>query len=245
MTENRRRNQALVRFWLLPTILLIVVALGGVRISAETGALVFVPPPLVTLVLAVLLLTLYVRGGAISPGRWLNADNHPLTNIAHALTLVVLFFASAQSFNSVLPESGLLRWMLSFFFFWTLWQNQFASFDPRRLVRSLIALFGTAFVIKHMLLSSLYAADGGWLKRIAAVALEGLTLGTLEGPAYAPATGYLSFFTLALYVIALVLLPSAPDGIEPALSQRREIESTSNLQTLDAHEPQRELQESS
>ncbi|HVF55691.1 MAG TPA: hypothetical protein VM934_06050 [Pyrinomonadaceae bacterium] len=213
MTDNRTRNRALVRHVLLPTIFLTVALLGGLRISASTHAFVFVPPPLVTLVLALMLLVLFVRGGALVLGRWLAGENHPLTNVSHALTLGALFFASAQSFNSVLPETGLLRWMFSFFFLWTLWNNQFASFDARRLLRSLAALFGTAFVLKHMLLASLYAPeDSGWFRRLAGALLEGATLGTVGGEAFAPATGYISFFTLALFVGGLVLLPPAPEA---------------------------------
>lgn len=216
MTNNRARNSALLRFVLLPTIFLTVALLGGLRVSAGTGALVFVAPPLVALVLAVMLVTLFARGGAVRFGRWLSADNPVLVNVSHALTLAALFFASAQSFNSVLPDGGLLRWMLSFFFLWTLWQNQFATFDPRRLLRSLAALFGTAFVVKHVVFASLYAPDGGWLKRLAGVLLEGVTLGALDGQAFAPATGYVSFFTLALYVGGLALLPPAPEDEEAA-----------------------------
>ncbi|MDT5261593.1 MAG: hypothetical protein QOC61_597 [Acidobacteriota bacterium] len=211
MKDNRTTNRALVRYVLLPTLFLTVALLGGVRVEAETGALVFLPPPLVTLVLALMLMALYVRGRLVEIGRWLSANNPALANLSHALTLAVLFFASAQAFNSVLPEAGLLRWMLSFFFLWTLWQNQFYAFDARRLLRSLSALFGTAFVVKHMLLTSLYTPGGGWLTRLAGAALEGVTLGTLEGHAYAPATGYISFFALALYVGGLALVPPAPD----------------------------------
>ncbi|MDT7780295.1 MAG: hypothetical protein QOC99_2807 [Acidobacteriota bacterium] len=211
MKDNRTTNRALVRYVLLPTLFLTVALLGGVRVEAETGALVFLPPPLVTLVLALMLMALYVRGRLVEIGRWLSANNPALANLSHALTLAVLFFASAQAFNSVLPEAGLLRWMLSFFFLWTLWQNQFYAFDARRLLRSLSALFGTAFVVKHMLLTSLYTPGGGWLTRLAGAALEGVTLGTLEGHAYAPATGYISFFALALYVGGLALVPPVPD----------------------------------
>src|ERR1044071_8313944 len=141
--------------------------LGGVRVGAGGGAIVFVPPPLVTLILASMLLALFVRGRAIQLGGWLSSDLPAAANVSNALTLACLFFASAQAFNSVLPDAGLLRWMLSFFFLWTLWQNQFSAFDARRLLRSLAALFGTAFVIKHLLLASLYAPGGGWLKQIA------------------------------------------------------------------------------
>ena len=211
MKGNRAMNRALLRYLVLPTIFLTAALLGGVRVEAASRALLFVPPPLVTLVLAVMLLALFARARLVDFGRWLSAENAALENVSHALTLLALFFASAQAFNSVLPEAGLLRWMLSAFFLWTLWQNQFSSFDARRLLRSLAALFGTAFVVKHMLLASLYTPGGGWLNRLASAALEGVTLGTLEGPSYAPATGYVSFFTLALYVCGLVLLPAAPE----------------------------------
>jgi hypothetical protein len=219
MKTPRRTNQLLVRHLLLPTIFLTVALLGGLRVAAETGAFVFVAPPLVALVLAVLLSLLFVRGRLVNLHAWLSSEHAPLTVVSHALALLTLFFASAQAFNSVLPERGLFRWMFAFFFLWTLWNNQFAAFDARRLLRSLAALFGTAFVLKHMLLASLYAPDGGWLKRLAGALLEGITEGTLGAhETFAPATGYISFFTLALYVLGLVLLPPAPDpdDVSPA-----------------------------
>lgn len=213
INDTRARNRALVRHLLLPTIFLTVALLGGLRVSAETGAFVFVAPPLIALVLSVLLMLLFVRGHTIALDRWFAGEQHPLTLTAHALTLIALFFASAQSFNSVLPDAGLLRWMLSFFFLWTLWNNQFSAFDARRLLRSLAALFGTAFLLKHLLLASFSAPSGGLLKRVAGALLEGVTLGALDAPPDAPATGYISFFTLALYVCGLILLPAAPvDG---------------------------------
>jgi len=212
MTDRRAKNRALVRHVLLPTIFLTVALTGGVRVAAETGALVFLPPPLVTLLLALMLLALFVRGRAVVVGAWLSGELSALAVVSHALTLAALFFASAQSFNSVLPDAGLPRWMLSFFFLWTLWQNQFSAFDARRLLRSLAALFGTAFVVKHLLLASLYATDGGgWLRQLAGALFEGFTSAALGGQAYAPATGYVSFFTLALYVCGLLLMPPAPE----------------------------------
>ncbi|HEV3470961.1 MAG TPA: hypothetical protein VG148_16680 [Pyrinomonadaceae bacterium] len=236
--DNRERNRALVEFVLLPTVFLAVALLGGLRVSAATGAFVFVPPPLVTLILAVMLLALFARGGAVVVGRWLSGEHAVLTNVSHALTLGALFFASAQSFNSVLPEGGLLRWVFSFFFLWTLWQSQFAPFDARRLLRSLAALFGTAFVLKHLLLASLYAPDGGWLKRLAGVVLEGATLGTLDAQPFAPATGYISFFTLTLYVLGLALLPPAPEAGPPAAVNAEVAPADDKL--LPAREPQTE-----
>jgi hypothetical protein len=209
--SNRSRNRALVRFIALPMIFLTVALLGGLRVSADDYVFVFVAPPLITLVLAVLLMLLFARGRAIELGQWVSSDHPTLVNVSHALTLLALFFASAQAFNSVLPERGLLYWLFSFFFLWTLWNNQFSSFDARRLLRSLAVLFGTAFVLKHLLLASLYAPEGGWLKRLAGALLEGVSLGTLDAQAFAPATGYISFFTLALYVTGLVLMTPAPE----------------------------------
>ncbi|MGB7923395.1 MAG: hypothetical protein WCF57_09140 [Pyrinomonadaceae bacterium] len=210
--SNRSRNRALVSFIALPLIFLTVALLGGLRVSAGDYVFVFVAPPLITLVLAAMLMLLFVRGHAIELGQWLTSDQPALVNVSHALTLLALFFASAQAFNSVLPERGLLYWLFSFFFLWTLWNNQFSSFDARRLLRSLAVLFGTAFVLKHMLLASLYAPEGGWLKRLAGALVEGVSLGTLDAQAFAPATGYISFFTLALYVLGLVLMTPAPEN---------------------------------
>ncbi|HEV7844540.1 MAG TPA: hypothetical protein VGO69_12680, partial [Pyrinomonadaceae bacterium] len=209
ISEHRSRNNALVRFVLLPMIFLTVALMGGFRVDAKSGAFVFVPPPLITLPLSVLLMVLFVRGHLIETRKWLSNDQPPLVNVSHALTLLTLFFASAQAFNAVLPERGLLFWLFSFSFLWTLWNNQFSSFDARRLLRSLAVLFGTAFVLKHMLLAALYAPDAGWLKRITGALVEGVSLGTLEAERFAPATGYISFFTLALYVGGLILMTPA------------------------------------
>jgi len=220
--NNRARNQAFLCFLWMPLLFLTVALLGGLRINAEDHAFIFIAPPLVTLVLAVLLMLLFVRGRLVELHQLVASDHPPLRNVSHIWLLVTLFFASAQAFNSVLPERGLLHWLFSFFFLWTLWNNQFSSFDARRLLRSLAVLFGTAFVLKHMLLASLYSSDGGWLKRLAGVLLQGVSLGTLDAPAFAPATGYISFFTLALYVAGLFLLTFAWDSEKSDIDYRLE-----------------------
>jgi hypothetical protein len=203
---NRSRNRALVDNVVLPTLFLTVALLGGLRVGAENRTFIFVAPPLVTLFLGVLLMLLLVRGRLIKFNQWIGNELPPLTNVVHIWILLTLFFASVQAFNSVLPERGLLHWLFSFFFLWTLWNNQFSSFDPPRLLRSLAILFGTAFVLKHILLASLYSPEGGWLKRITGTLLQGVSLGTLDEPNFAPATGYICFFTLALYVAGLIIL---------------------------------------
>ena len=211
-TANRLRNRALLDFVILPFLFLTVALLGGLRISAESRTFIFIAPPLVTLLLAVLLMLLLVRGGLLRVHQWVSNHLPPLTNVAHIWMFITIFFASAQAFNSVLPERGLLHWLFSFCFVWTLWNNQFSSFDARRLLRSLAILFATAFALKQMLLASLYGPEGGWLKRIAGALLQGVALGTVDAPAFAPATGYVAFFTLALYVAGLILLAFADNG---------------------------------
>jgi len=181
-------QRAFVHHVLLPVVLLTVALLGGLRVVAGTGAFLFVAPPLVTLVLAGLLMSLFVRGGLVRPGSWVRGDQPLLANLSHILTL----------------------WLFCFFFLWTLWNNQFSSFDPGRLLRSLAVLFGTAFALKHMLLAGLRPAEGGWMSRVAAALLQGVSLGSIDFPAFAPATGYISFFTVALYVGGLMLMPAAP-----------------------------------
>jgi hypothetical protein len=226
--SNRSRNRALVRFILLPLMLLMVALLGGMRVGAEDRAFIFVAPPLVTLILALLLMLLFVRGHLIKLQSWVASDYPLLVNVSHVLTLLSLFFASAQAFNSVLPEGGLLFWLFSFFFLWTLWNNQFSTLDARHTLRSLTVLFGTAFILKHMLLASLYAPEGSWLKRLAGLVLEGVSLGTLEAQRFAPATGYISFFTLALYVTSLILL--SPGEEDTTTDARRVVRAYGRLE---------------
>ena len=206
---NRATNRALVDFVVLPFLFLTVALLGGLRIGTGSRTLIFIAPPLVTLLLAVLLMLLFVRGGLLRFHQWVSSDLAPLTNVAHIWMFITIFFASAQAFNSVLPERGLVHWLFSFCFLWTLWNNQFSSFDARRLLRSLAILFGTAFVLKHMLLASLYSPEGGWLKQLAGTLLQGVATGTLDTPTFAPATGYIAFLTLSLYVAGLILLALA------------------------------------
>ncbi|MDT5123468.1 MAG: hypothetical protein QOC96_2950 [Acidobacteriota bacterium] len=227
----RSRNRAILRFILLPMIFLTVALLGGLRIDFDTHVFVFIPPPLITLILSVMLMILFVRGHAIELRRWVSSDQSPLTNVSHVLTLLTLYFASAQAFNSVLPERGLFLWLFSFFFLWTLWNNQFSNFDARRLLRSLAVLFGTAFFLKHMFLASLFAPGGGIAKKIAGFLVDVGTLGTIDYQMFAPATGYISFFTLALYVTGLILLTPAPEPAE--MNARALIRVYQNLPQLE------------
>ncbi|HZH33731.1 MAG TPA: hypothetical protein VEX64_02765 [Pyrinomonadaceae bacterium] len=205
--ENRVRNQTVWRFLVLPLVFLTVVLLGGLRVGAEKQNFIFIAPPLVCLILASLLMLLFLRGRLVVFGDWISHDAPLLTNTANGLTLAALFAASAQALNSVLPERGLLFWLFAFFFLWTLWNNLFSEFDAKRLLRSLAVLFGTAFLLKHLILAAFAAPEESIWRRITGLILEGVSLGSLDIPNFAPLTGYISFFALALYVLGLVSLP--------------------------------------
>lgn len=213
--DTRSKNLAIWRFVALPLLFLTVALLGGLRVGVEKSEFIFVAPPLVCLILASLLVFLLLRGRLVILGEWISGDLPVLTNVANAVVLLTLFAASAAIFNSVLPERGLLFWLFALFFLWTLWNNLFAEFDAKRLLRSLAVLFGTAFLLKHLILAAFAvspAADKTFLQKLSGLILESFGVPQIAdvvgASGFAPATGYISFFAVALYIIGLVgLLP--------------------------------------
>ena len=80
----------------LPLLMLTVAGLGGVRVTAA-GALVFVPPSLMSLVLGVLLVATLVRSGALAPDRLMSARRTPLENTSGAVVAMTLLAAAVCS----------------------------------------------------------------------------------------------------------------------------------------------------
>ena len=89
-----------------------------------------------------------------------------------------------------------------------------------------------------MLLASLYSPEGGWLKRVAGSLVQGATLGTLDAPSFAPVTGYITFFTLTLYVAGLILLAFAGNGetkmVHPVVEEYRQLAVAERLAVREA-----------
>jgi hypothetical protein len=197
----------------LPLLFLSVVLFGGMRVVGVR--VVLVPPPLFTLVLAFLLVGVLVRSGALAPERLMSAGRSALANISGAIVLLTVFAAATQAFNVATPELGLPRLLFSVFLFVLLLNTLAASPDRSRVLRSLLVIFGSAFVLKFIILAALADPEGGWLKRVLLAMIEGLTLGTLTQTIYAPITGYLAFFVLTLFLIGLALLP--PRRLPPTL----------------------------
>jgi len=191
--------------FVLPLTFLTVTLVGGIRVADR---IVLVPPPLFSLVLAFLLLGLLVRSGALAPERLMNGARSPLENAGGAVILLTAFVAAAQAFNAAIPEAGLPRLLFSVFLFVLLVNTSAAAPDRVRVLRSMLVIFGSAFILKFIILAALSDPAGGWLKRTLLAMLEGLTLGTLSQEPYRPVTGYVAFAALALFIGSLALLPA-------------------------------------
>ena len=206
-TKNQKSTLIYI---ILPLIFLVVILLGGLRFGASDNAFIFLKPALVCLVFAAVLMVLYFRSGLIRIDGWFDEDGSMLQNAANAGVLLTMFGASFQIFNSLLPEQGLPFWVVGFCFFWTLWNNLFAEFDTKKLLRSLGALFALAFFVKYLVLANLTApSSGGWLQRIFENPGKEAFTWLLDLPRYAAGTGYVQFFALALYLVGLFLTPAA------------------------------------
>lgn len=196
--------------FVLPCLFLTVALLGGLRLGSDVR---LVPPPLITLVLAVLLFGALVRSGTLAPDRLVSGRRSGLENTSGAILLLSLFAASAQVFNLLTPDSGLLHVLVSVFFLVQLLTTLTAVRDRTSMLRSLAVLFGCALVLRYIALEAMYAPGRGVVKRVMTALLEGVTLGTLDYTPVGTATGYVAFLALSLYLTGLFLLPSAATGL--------------------------------
>jgi hypothetical protein len=128
-------------------------------------------------------------------------------HVSHFFVLLSLLAATAQAINLVVPDRGLLHFAFAVFLFIQLLSLSAARIDRPGMLRSLFVLFGASFVLRFIVLESLYSTDGGAIKRMLTALMAGVTLGGIEYEAHAAVTGYVAFGTLALYLTGLVLLP--------------------------------------
>lgn len=206
-----RRARALVtrEAITLPLIFLTVILTGGLRVVAATHQLRFLPPSLMALVLSLLLMGALVRCGALAPARLVDPARPALANASGMVVLITLFLATAQTFNMTTPDAGLLQFLFNVFYLFLLWNTMAARPDRRRLLSSLLVVFGGAFILRFVVLAALYDPQGGLTKRVLTAMLEGVTLGSLAYEAPDTVTGYVAFFTVLLFLIGLALLPAA------------------------------------
>jgi hypothetical protein len=214
--DVQRRARALVtrEAITLPLIFFTVILMGGLRVAAGTYQLIFLPPSLMALVLALLLMGALVRCGALAPARLVDLSRPALANASGMIVLIALFLAAAQTFNMTTPDTGLLQFLFNVFYLVLLWNTMAARPDRRRLLSSLLVVFGGAFVLRFIVLGALYDPQGGLTKRVLTAMLEGVTLGGLSYQAPGAVTGYVAFFTVLLFLIGLSLLPASPERRE-------------------------------
>lgn len=208
-SEESQNQGFYLRYVFLPMIFLTVALLGGMRLSGIDGSFIFLKPALLCLVFAAIMLVLFFRSGLIRLDGWFNEAFAMRKNIANGAVVLSLFAATTQLFNSLIPEQGLPFWIIAFCFFWTLWNNLFAEFDTKKLLRSLGGLFGLAFVVKYLVLANLAApADRGWLRGLLESPGQQAMTWLLDLPQFSAGTGYIQFFAVALFLLGLYLFPS-------------------------------------
>ena len=201
----------------LPLLFLTVVLLAGLD---PRPALAFVPPSGFALVLACLLAGLLVRSGALAPDRLLHARRPLLANANGAVVLVSLFAAGAQLLTMLTPASGLPLLLFDAFLLVLLLNTLVTTPDRTRTLRSLLVIFGSAFVLKFVVLASLSDPEGGRVRRVLIALFDAATLGSISQEPIAPASTYLAFIAIALYMIGAAALPSAVRWLDrPAMPE--------------------------
>ena len=190
----------------LPWLLLTVALLAGLRIT-PAGELRFLVPPLASLIAMLLLMMVLVQSGVIEPWLLMNERRTPLENMNGVVLMTALAMASAQVVSAVTPEAG-LPFVLGVIFLFALFVNTLAARPGRsQALRALFVAFFAAFTVKFIVLDALYAPDRSFGGRLLTGLIEGVTLGSFDHVVWAPATGYLSFFALVLYFVALAMMP--------------------------------------
>jgi hypothetical protein len=190
--------------FIIPLLFLTVALLGGLEPGPHVT---FMPPPVFALVLACLTIAALVRAGALAPERLMHGSRTALANTNGAVALMTLFAATAQLVNALTPRSGLPLLLFDAFLLILLTNTLVASPDRIRLLRSMMVIFGSAFVLKFVVLAALSDPEGGRTKRVLVALFDLATLGTVTQEAPHPVSGYLTFITILLYLVGVTILP--------------------------------------
>ena len=169
----------------------------------------------------ILLVRLLIQSRTLVPGALLSPARGALANINGGVVILTLWAASAQAFAVLIPDNGLPRLIVSVFFLILLLNTAAASPDRPRLLRSLAVTFGSAFLLKFVVLSALSEPGTGWLKRVLLAMVEGVTLGTLTRDVHASrerATSRCS--PCGLFLIGVFLLPFTRAAADDSLCRR-------------------------
>jgi hypothetical protein len=188
----------------LPILLLTIALTAGLRIGAAVS---FVPPSLFALILATLLIAALVRSGALAPDHLLHGSRAIIANANGAMVLFALFAATAQVLTMLTPRSGLPLLFVDIFLLVLLLNTLVAIPDRTRLLRSLALTLGSALAIKFIVLAAVSGPSESRIARVLVALFDVATLGGVAQDPEPPSAGYLAFVTVALYLLAVALLP--------------------------------------
>jgi hypothetical protein len=177
------REAVLLPVLFLTVVLLAMVDVGAARISA--------PSPL-SLVLAALLLTALIRSGALVPEVLVRSTRTGLANLNGSVVLVVLFAASAALVTRLTPRTGLPALVVDVFLIVMLVNTLVVMPDRTRLLRSLAVILGATFVLQSRVLAALF---------------DIATLGTIAQEPIHPASPYLAFAAIVVFLVGVAMLP--------------------------------------
>ena len=203
---------------LLPVIFLTVAMFGGLDPGAS---LRWTPPSLFSLVLAMMLLAVLVRSGALAPERLMNEGRGALANANGLIVLFSLVAGAAQALHMLTPRSGLPSLFVDLLLFLLLLNTLVSSPGRARVLRSLVVVLGSAFVLKFVVLAALADPAGSRTSRVLLALFDAATLGTISQEPLPRAAGYVAFALLVLLFIGLAALPVR--GVNRLPERRSEI----------------------
>jgi len=202
---RRESSRVVVESVVLPGLFLTVSLLGGFRAGRGVGAR-WLPPPLMALVLTLMVLAVLQRGRLLVPERLMSARRSGLENLCGLAVLLTLAAATAQLFNTLTPESGLLNVAFNVGFLVLLLTTMAARPRGGFLFRSVLVLLVSAFTLKYVVIAALYDPGAGLMKRVLVALLEGTTLSPASFEYDPTATGYTALLAVVLYAIGMALL---------------------------------------
>jgi hypothetical protein len=207
--------------FVLPLLFLTATLLAGLQIGPSLS---FSPPSAFSLILASVMIGLLVRSGTLAPDRLLHGQRSILANANGVTVIVSLFAASAQLLTMVTPSSGLPLILFDGFLLVLLVNTMVTAPDRGRAVRGLLVILGSAFLLKFVVLASLSDPDAGRMHRVLVAIFDVATMGSISQDPISPASPYVAFAAIALYLIAVAALPATVRWLTtPELSSAQEI----------------------
>jgi len=197
----------------LPVLFITTALLAGVEPGAR---LAFTAPSLLSLVLAVLVIAVLVRGGALDPAQLLHSSRPVLANANGAVVLASLLASAAAVLSMITPRSGLPRFFVSVYLLVLLVNTLVARPARVPLLRSLAVILGAGLLLKFVVLAGLSEPGGSTTSRVLVALFDAATFGSIAQAPQPAAAGYLAFAAVSLFLAATALLPPRRAELEAA-----------------------------